>query len=73
MIENYPALVLSFSGHARPGGFMKRKKTTLSLDEVFSKSEKDPKWTAAYEKAAIEVRMAVHIAKARQKARLTRS
>ena len=50
---------------------MKKKKAGISLDEVFSKSEKDPKWTAAYEKAGIEVRMAIQIAKARERARLT--
>ncbi len=50
---------------------MKRKKAGITLDEVFSKSEKDPRWAAAYEKAGIEVRMAIQIAKARQKAHLT--
>lgn len=50
---------------------MKKKRASISLDEVFSKSEKDPKWTAAYENAGIEVRMAIQIAKARGKARLT--
>ena len=50
---------------------MKRKKAGMSLDEVFARSEKDPKWAAAYEQADIEVRMAIQIAKARQKATLT--
>ena len=50
---------------------MKKKKASIPLDEVFSKSEKDPKWAAAYENAGIEVRMAIQIAKARGKARLT--
>lgn len=50
---------------------MKKKKAGMLLDEVFADSEKDPKWAAAYEKADIEVRMAIQIAKARQKAKLT--
>jgi ribosome-binding protein aMBF1 (putative translation factor) len=50
---------------------MKKKKAGLPLDEVFALSEKDPRWAAAYEEAGIEVRMAVQIAKARQKAKLT--
>ena len=48
-----------------------KRKAGISLDEVFSKSEKDPKWAAAYEKAGIGVRMAIQIAKAREKAKLT--
>ncbi|MDE2143344.1 MAG: helix-turn-helix transcriptional regulator [Elusimicrobia bacterium] len=50
---------------------MKKKKAGVSLDEVYSKSEKDPKWTVAYEKAGIEVRMAIQIAKARERAQLS--
>lgn len=50
---------------------MKKKKAGMLLDEVFADSEKDPRWAAAYEKADIEVRMAIQIAKARQKAKLT--
>ena len=50
---------------------MKKKKASMSLDEVFSKSEKDPKWATAYEKAGIEVRMAIQIAKARERVKLT--
>lgn len=50
---------------------MKRKKAGIPLEEVFSVSEKDPRWKAAYAKADIEVRMAIQIAKAREKARLT--
>jgi ribosome-binding protein aMBF1 (putative translation factor) len=53
------------------GGFVKKKKAGMMLDEVFAHSEKDPKWAAAYEQADIEVRMAIQIAKARQKAKLT--
>lgn len=49
----------------------KKKKAGMLLDEVFAHSEKDPKWAAAYEKADIEVRMAIQIAKAREKAKLT--
>lgn len=48
-----------------------KKKASMSLDEVFSRSEKDPRWAAAYEKAGIEVRMAIQIAKARERAHLT--
>ena len=48
-----------------------KKKAGMSLDEVFSKSEKDPSWATAYEKAGIEVRMAIQIAKARERAHLT--
>jgi len=50
---------------------MKKKKAGMSLEEVFSISKKDPRWGAAYEKADIEVRMAIQIAQARQRARLT--
>jgi ribosome-binding protein aMBF1 (putative translation factor) len=51
---------------------MKKKwSASVSLDEVFSISEKSPKWAAAYAKADIEVRVAIQIAKAREKARLT--
>ncbi len=50
---------------------MKRYKAGIPLDEVFAKAEKDPKWKAAYDKADIEVRIAIQIAKAREKAHLT--
>lgn len=50
---------------------MKHKKAGIPLDEVFSKSEKDPRWKAAYAEADIEVRMALQIARARERARLT--
>ncbi|OGR88147.1 MAG: hypothetical protein A3J74_06805 [Elusimicrobia bacterium RIFCSPHIGHO2_02_FULL_57_9] len=50
---------------------MKKNKASIPLNEVFAKSEKDPGWKAAYAKADFEVRMAVDIAKARQRARLT--
>jgi ribosome-binding protein aMBF1 (putative translation factor) len=50
---------------------MNRNKAGISLDEVFSKAEKDLKWKAAYDKADIEVRIAIQIAKAREKAHLT--
>ena len=49
------------------------KRAGISLDEAFSKSEKDPKWAAAYDKAGIKVRMAIQTAKARRKARMTRA
>ena len=50
---------------------MKKKKAVVSLDEVFAGSEKDPRWNAAYAKADIEVRLAIQIAKARGKSRMT--
>jgi len=50
---------------------MKNRKAGIPLDEVFARSENDPRWKAAYEEAAIEVRMAVQIAKARERAHLT--
>jgi ribosome-binding protein aMBF1 (putative translation factor) len=53
------------------GGFMKKRKAGMSLDEVFEKSEKDPQWKVAYAKADIDVRMAIQIAKARERAQLT--
>jgi ribosome-binding protein aMBF1 (putative translation factor) len=52
---------------------MKKNKAAISLDEVFAKSEKDPRWKAAYEKAGVEVRLAIQIAKARQRARMTQT
>ena len=52
---------------------MKKRSASVSLDEVFAISEKDPKWAAAYKQADIEVRVAIQIAKAREKARLTQS
>lgn len=51
----------------------KRISGSVSLDEVFANAEKSPKWRAAYAKADIEVRMAIQIAKARERARLTQS
>lgn len=50
---------------------MKNRKAGIPLDEVFAGSKKDPRWKAAYREADIEVRMAVEIAKARGRARLT--
>jgi len=50
---------------------MKKKKSALSLDEVFAGSEKDPRWKAAYAKADIEVRLALQIEKARVKSHMT--
>jgi len=51
----------------------KRNKASMSLDEVFSKSEKSPQWDAAYKRAAIEVKLAIQIARARERARLTQA
>lgn len=50
---------------------MKNKRAGIPLDEVFTRAEKDPRWEEAYAKAGIEVRLALQIAKARAKARLT--
>lgn len=50
---------------------MKKRKAGVSLDEVFAGSEKDPRWKAAYAKADVEVRMAIQIAQARERAQLT--
>lgn len=50
-----------------------KTKASVSLDEVFSGSEKDPRWKAAYARADIEVRTAIQIAKARERAHLTQS
>ena len=50
---------------------MKSQKASVPLNEVFAKSEKDPRWKAAYKEADIEVRTAVQIAKARERAHLT--
>lgn len=52
---------------------MKRKRTGIGLDEVFAGSERDPRWKAAYARADVEVRMAIQIAKARERARLTQA
>lgn len=52
---------------------MKKKRAGISLDEVFSGSERDPRWKAAYARADVEVRMAIQIAKARGRARLTQA
>ena len=49
----------------------KNRKASMSLDEVFSGSEKDPEWKEAYARADIEVRTAIEIAKARERANLT--
>jgi len=43
------------------------------LGEVFAGAEADPRWKDAYEKAGIEVRLALQIAKARAKAKMTQS
>lgn len=51
--------------------FMKKTKAGIPLDEVFAGSEKDPRWAEAYAKADIEVRLAIQIAKAREKAKMT--
>lgn len=51
----------------------KQNKASMSLDEVFSNSEKSPKWKEAYSRADIEVKLAIQIAKARERARLTQA
>ncbi len=47
-----------------------KKTRAVSLDEVFAKSEKDPRWDAAYAEADLEVRVSLQIAKARKNAGL---
>ena len=51
----------------------KRNKASMSLDEVFSNSEKSPKWKAAYDRAGIEVKLAIQISEARSRANLTQA
>ena len=68
-----PGLPEEYGKHLRDGVMdMKRKKrgASVSLNEVFARSEKDPKWAAAYAEADLEVRVALQIAKAREKAHL---
>ncbi|MGQ0568838.1 MAG: helix-turn-helix transcriptional regulator [Armatimonadota bacterium] len=48
----------------------KRKGDSVPLDEVFEKTEKDPRWAAAYAQADLEVRLAMQIARARERAHL---
>ncbi|MDA8244509.1 MAG: helix-turn-helix transcriptional regulator [Elusimicrobia bacterium] len=50
---------------------MKRKKTGIPLDDVFAGAEKDPRWAPAYAQADVEVRLAIQIARARERARMT--
>lgn len=52
---------------------MKKSKAGISLDAVFAGSEKDPRWKSAYARAGLEVRLALQIAKARQRAHLTQT
>lgn len=52
---------------------MKKKRAGMPLDEVFAGAEKDPRWRLAYDKADIEVRLAVEIAKNRAKAHMTQT
>ena len=50
---------------------MKKKKGGVSLDEVYAGSENDPRWKPAYEKADLEVGVAVKIAQARERSGMT--
>ncbi|MFI5361095.1 MAG: multiprotein-bridging factor 1 family protein [Elusimicrobiota bacterium] len=50
---------------------MKRKRASISLDEVFAEAEKDPKWAAAYARAGVEIQIAIQIVQLREKAGLT--
>ena len=50
---------------------MKKRKAGIPLNEVYAGAEKDPRWKEAYAKADIEVRLALQIAKARTKAKMT--
>lgn len=49
---------------------MEKRGASVPLNEVFAKSEKHPKWAAAYAEADLEVRVALQVAKAREKAHL---
>lgn len=50
---------------------MKKNRASISLDEVFAESEKDPRWAKAYAAADLEVRLALQISRARERARMT--
>ena len=45
----------------------------MPLDEVFSRAEKSPRWKAAYGRADMEVKLAIQIAQARERADLTQA
>lgn len=51
---------------------MRKKKISpsVSLDEVFAESAKDPQWAEKSAAAALEVDLAIQIAKARERAHL---
>lgn len=51
----------------------KRFSGSVSLDEVFAKGGNRPGWKEAYAKADIEVRLAIAIVKARERAQLTQT
>ena len=50
---------------------MKKDRASVPLDEVFAKSEKDPRWKLGSALADHEVRLATRIHEARQKGGLT--
>jgi ribosome-binding protein aMBF1 (putative translation factor) len=50
-----------------------KEKASVPLDEVFAPAQKDPRWKRVYAEAGFEVRLALDIAKARQRARLTQA
>ncbi len=50
---------------------MRKNFGSVPVDEVFAGSEKDPRWKEAYAAADLEVRIALQIADAREKARMT--
>lgn len=53
---------------------MKRKiKASIPLNEVFAKAQKSRRWKQSYEQAELEVRLALDIAKTREKARMTQA
>ena len=50
---------------------MRRIRASVSLDEVFAGSERDPRFRSAFAQADLEVRLAVQISRARVKAGLS--
>ncbi len=71
-----PAAGWSFIAPLREvDGLMKKKRSRagMPLDEVFAKAGKDPRWKTAYARAGLEVKLAVQIAQARARAKLTRA
>lgn len=52
---------------------MKKYSASVPLDEVFAEAEKDPRWAQAYAKAEIDTQLALEIAMARDRSRMTQA